>query len=251
MPHKGPARAGRQTFISGKEYQKLREQHSKDVAYYCGEIDRLKKDLEVSRKETIRVRESWFKVFNDLLKEKEKREKQFGRRLREMEARALKAEKERDDLKDRLTELRREYDNKAAILEDEQNKNRKLLAQLNCDFENSSIPSSKARKPRKILNSREKTGCVPGGQPGHEGHRRKKQTPTSTQILPPPQKVLDDPSFRKTGRTISKQQIGLKVFLEVKEYVADIYYNPKTNEYSHSVYKSNLITVCQHWMCRS
>lgn len=29
--------------ISGKEYQKLREQHSKDVAYYCGEIDRLKK----------------------------------------------------------------------------------------------------------------------------------------------------------------------------------------------------------------
>lgn len=61
-----------------------------------------------------------------------------------MEARALKAEKERDDLKDRLTELRREYDNKTAILEDEQNKNRKLLAQLNCDFENSSIPSSKA-----------------------------------------------------------------------------------------------------------
>ncbi len=60
--------------ISGKEYQKLREQHSKDVAYYCGEIDRLKKDLEASRKETIRVREIWFKVFNDLLKEKEKRE---------------------------------------------------------------------------------------------------------------------------------------------------------------------------------
>ena len=42
--------------ISGKEYQKLREQHSKDVAYYCGEIDRLKKDLEASRKETIRVK---------------------------------------------------------------------------------------------------------------------------------------------------------------------------------------------------
>lgn len=161
--------------ISGKEYQKLREQHSKDVAYYCGEIDRLKKDLEASRKETIRVREIWFKVFNDLLKENEKSEEQFGRRLREMESRALKVEKERDDLKDRLTELRREYYNKASILEDEQDKNRKLLAQLNRDFENSSIPSSKARKAGKIQNSREKTGRAPGGQPGHEGHRRKKQ----------------------------------------------------------------------------
>ncbi len=227
--------------ISGKEYQKLREQHSKDVAYYCGEIDRLKKDLEASRKETIRVREIWFKVFNDLLKENEKSEEQFGRRLREMESRALKVEKERDDLKDRLTELRREYYNKASILEDEQDKNRKLLAQLNRDFENSSIPSSKARKPGKIQNSREKTGRAPGGQPGHEGHRRKKQPPTSTQILPPPQEVLDDPSFRKTGRTISKQQIGLKVFLEVKEYMADIYYNPKTNEYSHSPFPEGLV----------
>lgn len=82
---------------------------------------------------------------------------------------------------------------------------------------------------------------MPGGQPGHEGHRRKKQPPTSTQILPPPQKVLDDPSFRKTGRTIFKQQIGLKVFLEVKEYVADIYYNPKTNEYSHSPFPEGLV----------
>ena len=50
----------------------------------------------------------------------------------------------------------------AARLEEEQGKNLKLRAQINRDYENSSIPSSKTIKRKKITNSREKSGRNPG-----------------------------------------------------------------------------------------
>lgn len=60
-----------------------------------------------------------------------------------------------------------------SALEEEKGKNQKLRAQLNRDHENSSIPSSKLLRPKKVANSREKTGRKPGAQPGHKGHCRK------------------------------------------------------------------------------
>lgn len=42
-------------------------------------------------------------------------------------------------------------------LEEEQGKKQQLLAQINRDYENSSIPSSKKENRKKIANSREKT----------------------------------------------------------------------------------------------
>ncbi len=94
--------------------------------------------------------------------------------LKKMEKRALDAEKQRDDALDKAKEIRLQYYETAAELEEERGKNLKLRAQINRDYENSSIPSSKSIKRKKIANSREKTGRKPGGQPGHPGHRRKK-----------------------------------------------------------------------------
>ena len=89
-----------------------------------------------------------------------------------------------------------------SALEEEKGKNQKLRAQLNRDYENSSIPSSKSLRPKKVANSREKTGRKPGAQPGHKGHCRKKQEPTvPTVFLPPPEAVLEDPDFKKTAKT--------------------------------------------------
>lgn len=93
---------------------------------------------------------------------------------KKMEKRALDAEKQRDDALDKAKEIRLQYYETAAELEEERGKNLKLHAQINRDYENSSIPSSKSIKRKKIANSREKTGRKPGGQPGHPGHRRKK-----------------------------------------------------------------------------
>ena len=50
-------------------------------------------------------------------------------------------------------------------------------------------------------------------------------------MLPPPQDVIEDPEFRKTGRVKKKQMVSIALTMTVNELVADIYYNPKTNEY--------------------
>ena len=76
--------------------------------------------------------------------------------LKKMEKRALDAEKQRDDALDKAKEIRLQYYETAAELEEERGKNLKLRAQINRDYENSSIPSSKSIKRKKIANSRKK-----------------------------------------------------------------------------------------------
>ena len=61
--------------------------------------------------------------------------------------------------------------------EEEKEKNRKLQAQLNRDYSNSSKPSSMSPNHNKITNNREKTDRKPGGQSGHKGYGRKRRTP--------------------------------------------------------------------------
>ena len=117
-------------------------------------------------KETIRVRNYWFQVLEDMLLEFEKMQKKTKQELQEMEKRALKAEKQRDDALDKVKELQHQFYETAVRLEEEQGKNLKLRAQINRDYENSSIPSSKTLRKKKITNSKEKTGRKPGGQPG-------------------------------------------------------------------------------------
>ena len=146
----------------------------------------LQKEAADAHKETIRVRNYWFQVLEDMLLEFEKMQKKTKQELQEMEKRALKAEKQRDDALDKVKELQHQFYETAVRLEEEQGKNLKLRAQINRDYENSSIPSSKTLRKKKITNSREKTGRKPGGQPGHKGHCRKKQEPTRPAVLLPP-----------------------------------------------------------------
>lgn len=90
-----------------------------------------------------------------------------------MEKRAIEAERQRDAALDKVTQQRQKIYALETALEEEKGKNLKLRAQINRDYENSSIPSSKAICRKKISNSREKSGRKPGAQPGHPGHGRK------------------------------------------------------------------------------
>ena len=159
-----------------------------------------------------------------------------------MEKRALKAEKQRDDALDKVKELQHQFYETAVRLEEEQGKNLKLRAQINRDYENSSIPSSKTLRKKKITNSREKIGRKPGGQTGHKGHCRKKQEPTRPAVLlPPPEIVLEDNSFKKTSKTIIKQRVGIRMRLDVTEYHADVYYSSQTGERVHAPFPAGVI----------
>ena len=227
---------------SGERYVRLKELHQKECRGYGSRILELQKEAADAHKETIRVRNYWFQVLEDMLLEFEKMQKKTKQELQEMEKRALKAEKQRDDALDKVKELQHQFYETAVRLEEEQGKNLKLRAQINRDYENSSIPSSKTLRKKKITNSREKTGRKPGGQPGHKGHCRKKQEPTRPAILlPPPEIVLEDNSFKKTSKTIIKQRVGIRMLLDVTEYHADVYYSSQTGERVHAPFPAGVI----------
>ena len=227
---------------SGERYIQLEELHQKEYNVYEHKIEKLKKELADAHKETIRVRNYWFQVLEDMLREFEKAQKRSAQELRKMEIRALNAEKQREDALDKAAVFRHQFYEAASRLEEEQGKNLKLRAQINRDYENSSIPSSKAVRRKKITNNRKKTGRRPGGQPGHKGHCRKRQEPTQPVILlPPPEEVLEDCAFKKTARTIVKQMVSIRMVLNVTEYHADVYYNSHTGERAHAAFPDGVI----------
>ena len=228
-------------FQSGKKYLDMKEEHRREVRALRMEIKRLKAELAQVLRDMASAREHWFEVFEDLEKEHKKELEAARKETREMEKRALKAEGQRDEALSKVTEQRREIYRMGAELEEEKGKNQKLTAQLNRDYENSSIPSSLSKKRKQVANSREKTGRKPGGQPGHKGHCRRKQEVTAEPVLlAPPQEVLEDPDFKKTGKTIRKQLVDIRVLLDVKEYHADIYYNSKTGERKHAAFPAGV-----------
>lgn len=143
-------------FKSGEKYIQMEK-------YYLGIIRRLErriKELESevakAHAETVSVRNLWFDVVNDMEKECQRKIKKAESSVKAMEKRALKAEKERDDALDKVTQQRHEIYRLGTELEEEKGKIQKLTAQLNHNYENSSIPSSMAIRKKKITNSREK-----------------------------------------------------------------------------------------------
>ena len=57
-------------------------------------------------------------------------------------------------------------------------------------------------------------------------------------LLPPPEAVSEDCAFKKTGKTIIKQLVSIRMMLDVTEYHADVYYNSKTGERVHAAFSS-------------
>ena len=84
--------------------------------------------------------------------------------LKEKEKKWLLSEREREQALSKITDLCHENSELKTQLDDEKGRNKKLLAQLNRDYENSSIPSSQSRNRSKIPNNRECTGRKPGAQ---------------------------------------------------------------------------------------
>lgn len=140
-----------------------------------------------------------------------------------------------DRVKDKLRDRTQEYYAVACELEEEKGKNKKLTAQVNKDFENSSIPSSQqAAGRKKIPNSRESTGRKPGGQPGHKGHCRRSHIPTRTIEIPAPEEYRSSADFYETGKIIRKQNVCIRLLTEIIEYTTKEYRSRKTGGRVHA-----------------
>lgn len=229
-------------FKSGEKYIRMQEEYLKELRPLEQKIRKLEEALSCAHSETVSVRDQWFEIFEELQKECEKKLAALRKELGQMEKRAIKAERQRDAALDKVTRQRHKIYALETELEEEKGKNLKLRAQINRDYENSSISSSRTLHHKKISNSREKSGRKPGAQPGHPGHGRKKQIPTAKPVLlPPPRKALEDPEFKKTSKTTIKQLINIRMVLEVIEYHADVYYNSKTGERIHAEFPAGVV----------
>ena len=221
-------------FKSGDKYIKMDSEFKAVFADQNREIKRLKRELADSHCETVTVRNNWLGVIEDLEAEHAKALKKKEREIKALEERALRAERHVDGLKDENLALRRERYAAETELEEERGKNHKLLAQINRNHENSSIPSSMKPNRKPITNNREKSGKAPGGQIGHEGHGRKKQAPSKVVRIPAPAKYADNSDYELTGREIKRQKVSIKVLLYTEEYVTVEFRNKKTGKLVHA-----------------
>ena len=230
------------SFKSGQKFVTMKKEHEQECRRLERQIKSLQEELHRLRLEQLYARQQWFESTDDMQAEYERQIRTLQAENARLYERSIKAEAQRDAAYDKITEMRRETYQLAAELEEEKGKNQKLIAQISKDFENSSLPSSaRSIRKKKIPNNREATGRKPGGQPGHPGHGRKKQTPTRIVLLQPSQEILDDPDFRKTNKTLTKQLVNVEVCLNVIEYQADTYRNSRTGELYHAQFPDGVV----------
>ena len=228
-------------FESGKKYVTMYSKFKTQLSAKDQEITKLKYELADSHSQTVTVRKNWMQVFEDMEKDHEKELQKKDRKIKELEKRALNAERMLDLARDNLKQKNIELYKVMTELEEEKGKNQILKAQIKRDYENSSLSSSMKPYHKKISNNRERTDKKPGGQPGHKGHRRRKHTPTNRIHIPAPEKYTDNSNFKPTGRTIIKQMINLNISVIVDEYDTPEFRNVHTGQRVHADFPSGVV----------
>lgn len=229
-------------FKSGEKYVKMAADYKKLLDFHNKEMKRMERELAKAHSEAVTVRKYWGGVMDDLDKEHQEETARLLAKIGRLEKENLELARQRDEAKDKLKERTRQYYEAASELEEERGKNKKLTAQVNKDFENSSIPSSKQKtRKKKIPDSREKTGKKPGGQPGHKGHTRKQHTPDVIYEIPAPPEYTDNPDYYETGKIIRKQKVSVVLNVQVIEYTTKEYRNRKTGARVHAPFPEGYV----------
>lgn len=228
------------SFRSGEAYVKMRADYEKVIRDRELTIKRLQKERDefsFSRKEITR---QWMEVLEDLQKEQEREVKQLKKVIVELLDMVASLKNRNAELDEKRKKALSDYYEAATKLEEAQGLIAKLTAQVNHNYENSSLPSSKCINRKKITNNREKTGRKPGAQPGHPHHPRKPMKPDKVVEIPTEKGLETNPRYVPTGNTISRQVIGISVIPVVTEYHAVEFYDKKRGRNVHSAFPAGV-----------
>lgn len=231
------------SFKSGNAYATLRKEYESIIRGKDRKISKLETELSKAHAQVIDNRNHWFSVYEDVEKEAQAAIQSKDKEIERLEKRAIKAEKQRDDALESAGQWRRKYYELSGQTQDLEGLVKKLTAQVNKDFGNSSLPSSSQGPERKkIPNTRTETGRKRGGQKGHEGHRLTQMKATEKHRLPDPDEFVNDPDYYATGETVKRQKIVLKLGIEVIEYEATVFRNRKTGSRAHAEFPEGFST---------
>lgn len=224
------------SFRSGEAYQKLRADYEgiireKDIA-----IKKLQKERDGFSFSRKKITEQWMDVLEDVRKEYEKEIERLKKTIAELLDMVVSLKNRNCELDEKRKKALSDYYETAVKLEEAQGLIVKLTAQVNHNYENSSMPSSKCIDRKKIVNNREKTGRRPGAQAGHPHHPRKPMEPDRVVEIAAEEKFKDSSRYVPTGNIISRQAIGISIVPVVTEYRTAEFYDRKKGRNVHSAF---------------
>ncbi len=229
-----------EAFRSGEAYVKLRSEYESVIRSQNIAIKKLQKERDsfsFSRKEITR---QWMDVLEDVQKEHEKEVKRLKKTITELLDMIVSLKNRNAELDSKRKKALEDYYETAVKLEDAQGVILKLTAQVNHNYENSSMPSSKCIGRKKITNNREKTGKKPGGQKGHPHHPRKPMVPDKIVEIKTEEKLKDSSRYVPTGNVIVRQTVGIAIVPVVTEYHALEFYDKKKGRNVHSAFPAGV-----------
>jgi len=227
-------------FKSGEKYVAAQREFQRLLDVKDGIIRTLELSVAAANAAMVTMRENWMQVYEDLQKGFSREAAVYENRIKELFNRAIRAEAKADELLDEKRELLSELYAVKIELEEEKEKRARLVARLNRSHENSSVPSSQNPNRKKIANSREKTDKKQGAQPGHEGHRRKRQEPNEIVYLACPD-YENDEGYYPTGNIIKKQLVNIVVTPHTVEYYAIEYRHRVTGTRVHAEFPKGVV----------
>ena len=224
------------SFRTGEAYVRLRADYENIIRGLNTEMKKLRKerdDLSFSRKTITR---QWMDVLGDVQKEHEKEIKKLKKTIAELLDIVASLKNRNAELDEKRKKALKDYYETGEKLEEAQGLIVKLTAQVNPDYENSSLPSSKCIDRKKITNNRERSGKKPGAQPGHPHHPRRRLAPDKVEEIPAEERLEKEPRYVPTGDVVSRQVIGIAVVPVVTEYRTAQFRDKKKGRNIHAAF---------------